>query len=105
MVLTTTKKVYKAKKIISSLPLGVLQSKNVIFEPPLSQEYQDSIDNIGIGVFNKLIVCFDKSFWGNRTGWLHLVTSEGRSKYPELLILPDTDKFMIGVEVSGEVSR
>ncbi len=33
--ITTSKGVHYGKKVISSLPLGVLQSKAVVFIPPL----------------------------------------------------------------------
>jgi polyamine oxidase len=55
---TSTGKTYFAKRVISSLPLGVLKAGSVKFQPPLSEKYQRLIQKIGVGNLNKLFVSF-----------------------------------------------
>ena len=45
----TTTNIYYGRKIISSLPLGVLQSKKVKFFPPLPEPYEIALKSIGQG--------------------------------------------------------
>ena len=40
---TLDNRIFKAKKVISSIPLGILQKKLVIFNPPLPEPYQKAI--------------------------------------------------------------
>jgi len=47
--LKTTNGVYSAKKVISSLPLGILKAGRVQFIPHLPEPYQDAINSIGMG--------------------------------------------------------
>lgn len=61
--LKTTNGIYSAKKVISSLPLGILQAGVVQFIPQLPQPYQVAIKSIGMGNENKLFVHFKKPFW------------------------------------------
>ena len=54
----TEKQVFYAKKVISSLPLGVLKAEKVKFNPSLPAIYKQSINNIGSGYADKLFVSF-----------------------------------------------
>ena len=47
--LKTTNGYYTAKKIISSLPLGILKAGRVQFNPQLPPRYQEAIKSIGMG--------------------------------------------------------
>jgi len=71
---TTDKQAFYARKVISSLPLGVLKAGKVKFIPDLPTGHQNSIKNIGNGYADKLYASFKKPFWGNRTGWLSFVS-------------------------------
>lgn len=62
-VKTSKGEVYYAKRVISSLPLGVLKAGDVKFTPPLPAGHQEAIQKIGNGVFNKVIVSFTDYFW------------------------------------------
>ncbi|WP_374338870.1 flavin monoamine oxidase family protein [Leeia sp.] len=58
-----------ADHVIVTLPLGVLQSGQVQFSPPLPQAKQTAIRSLGMGVLNKCYLRFPKVFWPN-TDWL-----------------------------------
>lgn len=68
--------VYYTKKVINTIPLGVLKSGSVTFTPSLPGNYQTAIDNIGMGIFNKIIVTLSGTFWsGSNTRLVDLVFS------------------------------
>ena len=49
--------------VLVTLPLGVLKSRRVAFNPPLPRWKQDAIDRMGFGLLNKILLAFDESFW------------------------------------------
>ena len=49
-----------ADAALITLPLGVLQSGEVSFEPALSPARQGAIDHLGMGLLNKIFLRFDK---------------------------------------------
>ncbi len=64
-ITTSNNQVYYAKKVINTIPLGVLKSGSVTFTPALPTDYQTAISSIAMGVFNKVIVTLDGVFWNN----------------------------------------
>ncbi len=50
--------VYYGKKIISSLPLGILKAQKVQFIPQLPEQHLQCIKKLGYGTMNKIIVSF-----------------------------------------------
>jgi len=55
---TTDNRVYRSKHVISSIPLGILQKNLIQFSPPLPEPYRNAINNIGVGIANKLFCSF-----------------------------------------------
>lgn len=74
----TNKGSFKASKLILTLPLGVLQKNCVEFSPPLPKEKIASIQNIGMGVYNKAIFLFPRAFWGDCNMFFQSGTAKGR---------------------------
>lgn len=74
-VTTRDNKHFYCKKIIVSVPLGVLKKKVIAFKPRLPSAHRSAINKIGFGVFNKIIVTFQESFWGKGKKILNFVTS------------------------------
>jgi monoamine oxidase len=63
--ITTDNKQYLADYVISTLPLGVLKSNKISFTPKLSEEKQEAILKLDMGVLNKCYLRFDQIFWPN----------------------------------------
>lgn len=61
---------FKAERLISTLPLGVLKAGDVVFDPPLPDEKQDAIDGLGAGHVDKIIVRFTDRFWPDDLGYV-----------------------------------
>ncbi|BAU14685.1 putative flavin-containing amine oxidase [Leptolyngbya sp. NIES-3755] len=63
---TETNQTYTAKQIIITLPLALLQSEAVEFEPKLPDTKLSAIHGLGSGHITKLILKFDQPFWSNQ---------------------------------------
>ena len=47
--------IFKADAVLVSVPLGVLKSQAITFQPPLPEWKQQAINNLGFGLLNKVI--------------------------------------------------
>lgn len=54
---------FQAPVCIVALPLGVLKSKQIRFEPPLPLSIQTSIDKLGVAIMNKVELSFPHAWW------------------------------------------
>jgi monoamine oxidase len=71
----TDKSEFRADHVVITLPLGVLKSGSVRFEPELPFEKQVAISKLGMGVLNKCYLRFDKVFWPEDADWLGFVSA------------------------------
>ena len=55
--------VIEADHVVLTAPLGVLKSRSISFEPLLPEWKLNSIDRLGFGILNKVILAYDKPFW------------------------------------------
>lgn len=61
--ITTHDATFHADTVVITLPLGVLKTGDVVFDPPLPAAKRDAIDRLGAGSVNKIILKFDTPFW------------------------------------------
>ncbi|XP_071705477.1 polyamine oxidase 2-like [Rutidosis leptorrhynchoides] len=54
-----------ADAVVIAVPLGVLKSNTIKFEPRLPQWKEQAISDLGVGIENKIILHFDRVFWPN----------------------------------------
>ncbi|MEU2235143.1 flavin monoamine oxidase family protein [Streptomyces vietnamensis] len=54
---------FTAGRVVITLPIGVLKKGAVEFDPPLPDAKQHAIDQIGMGIFDKLYLRFPRVFW------------------------------------------
>lgn len=59
---------FVADRVVITLPLGVLKSNQVRFNPPLPTNKQTAIQKLGAGHVDKLILKFDEAFWDDDFG-------------------------------------
>lgn len=71
---TTSTPPFTARRVIVTLPLGVLKAGSVAFDPPLPASKRAAIDRLGVGVLNKAALVFDRPFWPEGT---HVVSHLG----------------------------
>ncbi|XP_076906181.1 polyamine oxidase 2-like [Bidens hawaiensis] len=56
-------KTFVADAAVVAVPVGVLKSKTINFEPRLPEWKEEAISNTGIGVANKIVLRFESVFW------------------------------------------
>ncbi|MDJ0696044.1 NAD(P)/FAD-dependent oxidoreductase [Mastigocoleus sp. MO_188.B34] len=67
---TDKNETFTAKKVIITVPLALLQSNTIVFEPVLPPGKRAAIDGLGIAHVTKLILKFDKPFWSKETEFI-----------------------------------
>jgi monoamine oxidase len=55
--------VSRARAVVVSVPLGVLQSGSICFEPALPPPKLSAIGRLGMGLLNKVILQFEQRWW------------------------------------------
>jgi hypothetical protein len=55
--------VLEADHVVCTLPLGILKTDTVQFDPPLPAAKQDAVQRLGTGLLNKCAIAFDHVFW------------------------------------------
>jgi polyamine oxidase len=53
--------------VVVTVPLGVLKSRSIEFEPGLPKRRRRVISRVGFGVFEKVAMVFDEPFWSDAT--------------------------------------
>lgn len=86
ITVTTDKGVFKADACVVTLPLGVLKAGTVLFNPPLPNDKIHAINNLGMGLLNKLVLKFPRVFWPATVEFFEHFTSTFNA-FPEWLNL------------------
>ena len=61
--MTLAEESIEAGRALVTVPLGVLRSRALAFDPPLPREKQDAIDQLRMGLLNKVYLRFPEVFW------------------------------------------
>ncbi|MCU1637109.1 MAG: oxidoreductase [Cryobacterium sp.] len=69
-----------ADRVIVTVPLGVLQTDTLTFDPPLPFTHRGAINALGMGTQDKVILRFDEPFWSTRATVWTIIGAE--SDYP-----------------------
>ena len=70
----TPRGVHTARQLVVALPLGVLQSGGVVFDPPLPPSRREALhEGLAMGLLNKVALRFDRPFWPVDRDWLQVV--------------------------------
>ena len=84
--ITTNQNVFQADRAVITLPLGVLKRGDVQFSPTLPREKQNSIQDLGMGLLDKVCLRFPRKFWPNDPELLGHI-SESKGEWAEWLNL------------------
>jgi monoamine oxidase len=85
-VIATHGEKYTAKRVLCTVPIGVLQNQGIHFLPKLSSEKQQLIKHLKVGFHNKVVLEFKKVFWPIDTHFL-FPSSKNYHHLPEYLNL------------------
>jgi monoamine oxidase len=65
-----TGKIYSAKKVIVTVPLSILKSGDITFNPPLPNSTVGAIGKFGMDQAVRILLDFKKNFWGTDTSFI-----------------------------------
>jgi monoamine oxidase len=93
-----------ADRVIITVPLGVLQSNSIEFDPPLPFSHRGAIGSLGMGLQEKLVLRFDQPFWTTKaTVWTII---GGDPAYPLWFnLMPVTGEPVLVALVGGDAAR
>ncbi|WP_405133522.1 FAD-dependent oxidoreductase [Nocardia sp. NBC_01388] len=60
---STADTVFEADKVLVTVPLGVLESGDLVFGPPLPPAEQRALGRLGFGSLNKIALHYPERFW------------------------------------------
>jgi hypothetical protein len=63
VTLTTTQGMVTADRVIVTVPLGVLKTGAIAFDPPLPEAKSQAIRRLGFGLLDKVVLRFDEPHW------------------------------------------
>ena len=71
----------QAKKVLVTVPLGVLKAGTIVFKPQLPKKKRNAISELGMGLLNKVVLFWNKSdiFWPLTTEWFVEITNRESS--------------------------
>jgi monoamine oxidase len=72
----TDSAVYSGDRVVVTLPLGVLKTGAVTFDPGLPAAQRRAIAALGMGVLNKCFLRFPRVFWPDEFDWLERIAAE-----------------------------
>lgn len=82
VTIKTNNGTFSAKKVILTVPLGVLKAGAIKFTPALPAGYSAAISRLGMGVLNKTYLRFPYRFWDNQEQLLGYIGLE-RGRWAE----------------------
>ncbi|CAF3165737.1 unnamed protein product [Rotaria sp. Silwood2] len=92
------------RRVIITIPLGCLKHETILFEPQLPGWKRNAINQMGIGLMNKLIVQFPNSFWDSDIGSFLHACNERRGRFRATICLPPPANILI-LFVTGLFAR
>lgn len=97
---TTQSQSYTADRVLVTVPLGVLQSKDIRWTPALPPRKLDALHALGMGTLNKVILVYPRIFWPKQTLFFGL-ESRQRHGIPLLLNMAQYTKSPALMAVTG----
>lgn len=85
-ILTSNGTRFQFDHAIITLPLGVLKSGKVKFQPALPKAKSDAINGLKMGTFDKLYLKFPERFWPENVAWIEYM-GENPRQWPMFLNL------------------
>lgn len=101
----TNQGMLEASRAIVTLPLGVLKSGNVAFEPALPSTKVAAIERLDMGLLNKVVLRYGERFWPADTDFLGFA-SRVPGQFPQFVNLAAiTGAPILVAAVAGEYAR
>ncbi len=79
-VVTTTGEIWSGSHVLVTVPVGVLKSGAIVFEPPLPEEKAAAIERLDMGNVERVVVRFEEQWWS--PGDLLFVSEAQDGRFP-----------------------
>ena len=63
VTVTSDQDEHRGGAVVVTVPLGVLQAGTIQFQPALPTPKSAAINSLGMGIMDKVVLCFDEAFW------------------------------------------
>lgn len=103
-ITTADRMVVDVERVVVTVPLGVLKSGAITFEPPLPDDKVAAIEAIGMGLLDKVWLRFDEPFWSSDAQMWTLVAEPGTPYTEWFNLAPVTGEPVLLTLVGGEVA-
>lgn len=107
ILLTTTvenSSTISCRRLIITIPLGCLKKETILFEPPLPDWKRNAINQMGMGLMNKLVLRFGHHFWDRDVRAIMHACNQQRGRFRMTLCLPPPANTLI-LFVTGSFAR
>lgn len=108
VTVVTDQESYQGSHVIVTVPLGVLKSNRITFDPPLPAQKTKAIKNLGFGNVEKIFLKFETAFWRSSSQQSkHLIhVAETVGDFPAFLDLTRTaGQPVLCTLISGDQAR
>lgn len=95
----------EADSVLITVPLGVLKESFIQFTPKLPRGKLDSIERLGMGLLNKIVMRFREPFWPSDAHRLGLLSSTTLERVEFFPIPPLADSTVLLALVYGDFAR
>jgi monoamine oxidase len=72
---TTDNRIFSARFVVVTVPLGVLQNEAIEFTPQLPSRKTEAIHRVKMGNVNKFLLVWDRTFWDNSLQYIGYTNS------------------------------
>ncbi|KAL6963375.1 hypothetical protein U1Q18_045760 [Sarracenia purpurea var. burkii] len=93
-VFTSNGKQFSGDAVLITVPLGCLKAEAIKFSPPLPQWKKSSIQRLGFGVLNKVVLEFPEIFWDDSVDYFG-VTAESTNQRGECFMFWNVKKTVV----------
>lgn len=97
--------IYYCRKVFVTLPIGVLQKKVVIFNPPLPTKSLEAIQHMNAGNFKKTVLSFSKPLSLPAQEWLVFLRPDGQYEVMNYASLKKCPGNILVFFTQGELSK
>lgn len=87
--------IISCRRLIITIPLGCLKKETILFEPPLPDWKRHAIQQMGMGLMNKLILQFPNHFWGDDVRVISHACNQRRGRFRFTICNPPPDNILI----------
>lgn len=105
IIAQTESKQYHFKKLLITVPLGVLKQEKIAFSPPLPFQKQEAIKRLNMGLLNKIFLKFPFCFWPEDIFLMGSLKGQFKGKYEYYNLYKYYKKPIIMVFNKGQNAR